>query len=298
MRHILASHKPAFDVLVATLYASVFWLPEPDPNIVLAYYSQDFEPLFFEKDSSGYQQALSSYTARRDLRIFTKTGWNADQIEAIGCPRPHIIGPSVDLDLYRPSPSMNPHHANPIRISAMVRPSSPRRSPELTLNVLHRLCREFGTAVEITTFGDDRIEPDTAIVSEIRQFGAISPGRVATIMEESDIFLDFSVWQAMGLTALEAMASGCAVVGPIEGGAGEFLRHEETGLLVDTRDARGCYAAAARLVTDHQLRTRLRLAAVEEAAKHTPEAAAFRMMSLFFKGSLEAGAIADTASTG
>ncbi|WP_309797446.1 class I SAM-dependent methyltransferase [Inquilinus ginsengisoli] len=298
LRHILASREPGFDVLIATLYASVFWLPEPDPDVVLAYYSQDFEPWFFEKGSAGYQQALASYTARRDVRIFTKTGWNADRIEAIGCPRPRTIGPSVDLDLYRPAPSMNPHHADPVRICAMVRPSSPRRSPELTLDILRRLRSEFGTAVEITTFGDDRIAPDTAVIGDIRQLGAISPGRVATIMEESDIFLDFSVWQAMGLTALEAMASGCAVIGPIEGGAGEFLRHEETGLLVDTRDAKACYAAAARLVTDRDLQIRLRLAAVTEAAKHTPEAAAFRMMSVFFEGTLETSALADMASTG
>ena len=72
-----------------------------------------------------------------------------------------------------------------------------------------------------------------------------------------DIFVDFSTWQAMGMTAMEAMATGCAVVVTRNGGPGIFARHEENCLLVDPHDQADCLAALDRLVKDDALRRRL-----------------------------------------
>lgn len=39
----------------------------------------------------------------------------------------------------------------------------------------------------------------------------------------------------MGLTAMEAMASGCAVVLPKYGGTGDFAKNESNCLVIDTK---------------------------------------------------------------
>jgi D-inositol-3-phosphate glycosyltransferase len=81
---------------------------------------------------------------------------------------------------------------------------------------------------------------------------------------------------------LEAMASGVAVVAPLEGGAKEFLVHEKNGLLVDTRDEAACHNAARRLVTDHELRHRLQREAVPAVAGFYPELPARKLLDVLF----------------
>jgi glycosyltransferase involved in cell wall biosynthesis len=58
-------------------------------------------------------------------------------------------------------------------------------------------------------------------------------------------------------TALEALASGTAVVATAAGGIATVVKHEETGLLVTERDAEALGTAIARLAGDAMLRTRL-----------------------------------------
>jgi glycosyltransferase involved in cell wall biosynthesis len=107
---------------------------------------------------------------------------------------------------------------------------------------------------------------------------------VAAVLRGSDVFLDYSDYQAMGLTALEAMCSGCAVVLPVEGGAGDFARDEVNSLMVDTTDADACWRAAERLIADGELRGRLQRQGIVDANALSPETAAFRMMEALFGG--------------
>lgn len=67
-----------------------------------------------------------------------------------------------------------------------------------------------------------------------------------------------SVWaEPFGLVALEAMASGRAVIASNIGGLRDIVMHEETGLLVPPGDAEALRAALARLLADQALRERL-----------------------------------------
>jgi glycosyltransferase involved in cell wall biosynthesis len=166
----------------------------------------------------------------------------------------------------------------------MVRPATPRRGAGRTLQVLDRLQRSFGAGVEISIFGcdDDQLAQFGAPLGGAINHQRMDRSRMAWLLERSDVFLDLSDYQAMGLTALEAMASGCAVVAPVLGGAAEFVRNEYNGLIVDTTDLEECVAAAERLVGDAPLRQRLRMAAAADACLYPPEVAAYRMMEALF----------------
>jgi glycosyltransferase involved in cell wall biosynthesis len=101
---------------------------------------------------------------------------------------------------------------------------------------------------------------------------------VAALLREADIFVDASSFQAMGLTAMEAMASGAVVVGPLDGGLGEIIHDGETGLLVDTRDEAAIADAVCALVADDELRRRLALAGTGAVTAHAPESAVNRLL--------------------
>lgn len=276
----------SFDVVVATFYVSVEWLKplaNSETSTITAYYVQDFEPYFFQPRSQEFVRALSSYTAIPASRLFTKTRWTRDCVGMQTGIYPALIGPSYDVDTFVPNPCVPPTKA-PISLIAMIRPNSPRRAPELTMRILRRLKRRFEKAIIITIFGTRPDDPGylrTERDFEHACLGELSSPAVAEALRQSDIFLDLSSFQAMGLTAMEAMASGVAVVGPINGGLDEIVENERTGLLVDTRDEGACFLAASRLIVDTPLRLRLRNDAFN-VTRWTPTRSAAAMLEVVF----------------
>jgi GT2 family glycosyltransferase/glycosyltransferase involved in cell wall biosynthesis len=277
----------AYDAVVATAYYSVEQLRSLDAaphNPSRGYYIQDFEPYFFPADSEEYKRAWASYTAVPGLTLFTKTEWTRREIESqIGAPC-ELVGPSVNLDLFRPRPRP-PAQARRLRVAGMIRPVTPYRAPRLTIELLRELRAAHGDRVEILLFGC--APEDLAFLTLPYQFphvhyGELTRPQLARVLNEADIFVDFSTHQAMGLTALEAMASGAAVIVPRKGGADTFVTHEENGLIVDTSAPQECYAALERLVIDAGLRQRIRQRATADACRHTPEQAAYNMLAVLF----------------
>ena len=105
---------------------------------------------------------------------------------------------------------------------------------------------------------------------------------MAALLNEMDVFADFSSYQAMGLTAMEAMSCGVAVILPRAGGAASFAVDEENALIVDTSDERECYKALERLVVDHDLRRQLQRRALVDVVRFSPENAAFNILQALF----------------
>ncbi len=276
------------DAVVATLYLTVEWVAESlartnNGSVVAGYYIQDFEPHFFPEDDPEHRRAWKSYTLLPNMVRITKTEWNRQAVLEnceVDCV---VVGCSYDTSLFVPVRQKS--EGAPVKVIAMVRPATPRRAPELTLKVLKTLHERLGDQVQLRFFG---VAPNDSTLARMdtnfphTNLGELSPEGVAEALDDSDIFLDFSTYQAMGLTALEAMACGVAVVAPIKGGSGDIVRHEENGLLVDTSDEQACINAALRLATDHAFRQKLQAEAVASAPKHTPERAAARALDALF----------------
>lgn len=81
-----------------------------------------------------------------------------------------------------------------------------------------------------------------------------------------DIFFQPSLWEAMSIALLEAMAAGKPVVASRVGEAPYLVADGQDGLLVDPGDIDGMTDALRRLVDDPGLRSRLGKAASEKAA--------------------------------
>jgi glycosyltransferase involved in cell wall biosynthesis len=80
---------------------------------------------------------------------------------------------------------------------------------------------------------------------------------VAPWLRAADVFAFPSEYEALGLSLLEAAASGLACAGARTGGIVDILRDGENGLLFPPRDAAGLAAALRALVGDAGLRDRL-----------------------------------------
>jgi len=288
----VASLVRKYDAVIGTLYSSISWLESPHDlsndfsRSIRAYYIQDYEPDFFPPSSAEHRQALASYTLFPGLLRLTKTEWTRQAVKqhtGVDCT---VIGPSVDIDLFRPRRLISPGWpARPLRIAAMIRPSTPRRQPELTMQVLREISHKHGGSIEVILFGCSAHEPGFMKLERDfpwRNAGILTPAQLAALLNEADIFVDFSSFQAMGLTALEAMACGAAVIVPQIGGASSFACHEENSLVIDTDSVVSCSAALDRLIGDETLRFQLRQKAIFDACQYFPEKAAFNILSSLF----------------
>jgi glycosyltransferase involved in cell wall biosynthesis len=167
----------------------------------------------------------------------------------------------------------------------MIRPSSPYRKPEFTARILMETKKKFGSEVEITLFGANNVNeivPAHLLDFDYRKLGKLTQLQVSNLMSNIDIFTDFSSHQAMGLSALEAMASGATVIVPENGGAVEFINHRRNGLVVDTSNYEQCLQASSELVENDELRKALQLGGINDVSKLFPERCAHNILELFF----------------
>jgi glycosyltransferase involved in cell wall biosynthesis len=274
-----------YDAVVATANTSVEWLT-PLVGVaappILGYYIQDFEPYFYAPASPDFAKALASYSLFPGLVRFAKTDWNARRVrEQCGVPC-SVVGPSFETSLFRPS-APRPS-APPLRVAAMIRPSSPRRQPELTLQILDETWKRHGKAVEFVLFGEKRHADGRPVVAAFphEHLGTLDAGALARLFNDVHVFCDFSSYQAMGLTAMEAMACGAAVILPRDGGATSFAADGRNSLIVDTNAPEPGFTALSRLVEDPGLAGRLGDHALEDVSAFAPERAALRILEVLF----------------
>lgn len=278
-----------FDAVIATMHSSVELLggiQRIDSSPVRGYYVQGFEALMYSPDESRYKNAIESYGLFPDLVRFSKTNWVHDQVLENTGKKCHVIGISVNIDLFRPRYTHFPKTtSNQVRIGAMVRAASPYRSPELTMRVFKRIESQFGEHVQLIIFGANQQVVESLGIERDFNFwsaGEINQKQVANLLNDIDIFVDFSSHQAMGLTALEAMASGCAIIVPKNGGSVEFVRDVENGLVVDTSSEEECYKALIRLIEQDELRLNIQKQAMSDVCQFYPERAAYRILETLF----------------
>jgi O-antigen biosynthesis protein len=294
-----------FDAVIATAYFTVEWLkPLENQKIKLAYYIQDFEPYFwndkptqyglfwksawlrrrisgyFFRKNKDFREAWLSYLAN-NMILFTKTTWNQREVFYQTGKLPHIVGISYDCDRFLKKEEKT--QSDQINITAMIRPNTPRRNATFTMNILEKIAQKYGDKIKLLLFGIDKEH------SYWKQFdfpyenlGTLTADEVSNLLNKSDIFVDFSRHQAMGLTALEAMACKNAVIVPKAGGAIDFAQHLNNALIVDTSNQKACLNALQKLIENQSLREMLAHNAQSHVSQFFPEKPAFEILKLLF----------------
>lgn len=139
------------------------------------------------------------------------------------------------------------------------------------LEVAKRL-RDRGANLQFVIIGDGALRP--RLEAQRRELGLDGTVTLAGWIPDAaqvglpgfDIFFQPSLWEAMSIALLEAMAAGKAVVATRVGEAPSMVRDGVDGLLVEPRDIAGMCAAIERLAADPGLRERLGAAAAAAAA--------------------------------
>ena len=276
-----------FDVIVATLWSTpalIAPIAERWPQKAYVYYVQDYEPWFFPNDPVSRATALDSYTRVPNMVLMAKTDWICRTVREHHGVEVFRIAPSLDHDVFYPA---RPGGGD-IALSAMIRPSTPRRAPVRTLRVLRDLTRRFD-GLRILLFGCEtdalvdlaRRDPELELDFEFENRGILTRRDVASLLRESDIFVDLSDYQAFGRSGLEAMACGCATVLPAQGGADEYVVNGENAFLVDTTSLEDVAATIGPLIEDRSLREGIKARSLETAARYSIMRASLSELAVF-----------------
>ena len=83
----------------------------------------------------------------------------------------------------------------------------------------------------------------------------------APLLRAADVFVQPSHFEAQGLSAVEALASGVPVVASAVGGLLDFVKDGENGALFPVKDAPALARSLQRVIDDGALRARLAAAA-------------------------------------
>jgi asparagine synthase (glutamine-hydrolysing) len=251
----LVRHFPESDIVVATYWETAYrFLPRINDRFGCSsvYYVQDYESWFCPEDDPRRKQVVESF-AQTDVRV-VKSQWLADLLAANGYDSVQIHQ-GIDLDIFYPrqrKPAERP------RVLACARPTEPRRGFANLLAIYERLY-QARPDVELCFYGC----PD----AELERFNPTFPytnygriydlNKVAEVQSQCDVLLDPSLYQALGMPGLEAMACGVVTVLPNIGGIHEYAVDGVNTLLVTPGDAAEAVRAIMRLLDDAGPRERL-----------------------------------------
>ncbi len=287
----LIDYGGSFDVVVATYYKTFSILERiyrvPGSGVLAAYYIQDYEPWFIKKNKPELSwEARTTYNALPSALLFAKTDWLCQIVNEFHGVKVFKVFPSLDTNIYHYKYRQKYDYGEKLRISAMVRPQTPRRAPAETMRLLKTIKQEFPGKVDINIFGCSphdkkflRLDRDF----EFGHLGKLKRREVAALFSITDIFVDLSNYQAFGRTAFEAMACGCAVIVPCKGGTGEYAEHLYNSLVVDTNDPDEAISALKQLVEDEKLRHYLAGNAQKVAEEYSICKAAWSELELFWQ---------------
>lgn len=180
----------------------------------------------------------------------------------------HVIPNFVDLEEFRPA-EKRAELATAIHISNFRRVKRVPWLVDAFADALTTL-RARGKDAELVLVGEGpqlgearRVARERDVSDRVRFLGLRSD--LAELLAPADLFCLASTEESFGLSALEAMSAGTAVLGTRVGGVAEVVTDGTTGVLVDPEDRAAYASEMARLLGDRQGAARLGVAARDRA---------------------------------
>ena len=99
--------------------------------------------------------------------------------------------------------------------------------------------------------------------------GPLNRCSIYQLLQESDFYIDTSLSEGFGLTALESMAAGCIPIVSNSIGINEYLINNKNGIIIDNLNHPQRYIEAiSKIINDKQLKEALKSGGLETAKKY------------------------------
>jgi glycosyltransferase involved in cell wall biosynthesis len=248
----LINGLPEGAVVIAPLWVTTKLVKEicdARPDLHPVYYVQD--------DEARFQTPAGEFYVKRDVvedsykllpNVLANSLWVADLVAKITGKDVPVICPGVDALMFRPGPSS---WGDRVTVMAHCRPKTPRRGWAFIEAVMRRVA--MSREVRFVTY-DETV--DCRVPHHV-QLGRLSPSNLSREMSRADIFIEGSEVQGFGMQALEAMASGLALVCTDNLGIDTFGTSMHDCVIIPHGDVERAAAVICRLVDERLEREQL-----------------------------------------
>lgn len=146
----------------------------------------------------------------------------------------------------------------------------PHKGIHTAIEAMKILIKEYGySSLKLTVVGDNtptdyitniqKLVYSYNLQDNIHFTGFIPRKNLPDIYHQHDILIFPSIWnEPFGITLLEGMSCGLAVIGTATGGSSEILQDEVNALVFPKEDAKACAKQIVRLLNDPELFERIR----------------------------------------
>ena len=214
-------------------------------------------------------------------------GYRHEWLVSRNCDRePLTIEPNVDIDFFYPKKKKKD---GILRILANLKSGTDRKSTEMTLKIMQEIKEKYKKRVEITIFTFDVGQNREPCGKDIFRFENVEQWSLKRkenrrLLQESDIFVDFSVSHTVKVTAMEAMACGCAGIIMGESCPNGLFMNERNCILIDSHKEEICKDALERMLEDDRLREAAAFHAVKDVCVYYPEKPIYNFLKAMFGG--------------
>ena len=235
---------PLDAIKVATWWntATAVWRASVTRGIPV-YFVQDIETSYYPDAPERRYEVLDTY--RPEFRFLTISAWNQEQLGELGLPS-ELISPGLDLDTFRPVDGVARRDDMVLALGR----SDPLKNLPLTVDAWGRLPEP---RPELCLFGR---QPELATHPGIRYVRSPSDAEVNELFNQATVFLQTSTHEGFCLPALEAMATGGAVVCTDAHGNRDYCV-DGVNCLMPAPEPAAVAAAISRALGDPDLRRRL-----------------------------------------
>lgn len=243
------------DIAVATAIETVSFLKTQFPQTEKAYFIQDFENWNFPEED-----VFNSY--REGFRNIVISSWLKGIVDLHAQRPAALISNPVDIASYKIVTPLKDRSKHSV---ALLYHEKPHKGFKYAYEAILKL-REIYPDLSVEIFGV--YERPHFFPSYIKYTKSASQQQTIEIYNKSAVFLCATVAEGYGLTGLEAMACGAALVSTDYQGVHEYAVDNVNALLSPVKDVDALVANVSRLFDDDELRYRIARAGVESVQKN------------------------------
>ncbi len=260
-----------YDVVVATAKITADYIHRENINPKkVIYLIQDFENWGCSEESvySSYQYGYMNVAISKRLVDIVKT--------KAGVPCQYLPD-GIDTGCFK---IFNPIEKRPLHSIAMMYRKSTRKGYPDGLAVLKKLKKTYSD-LDVVVFGVDKRPED--LPEWVKYRYRANPEQVSAIYNSVRVFLCSSLQEGYGLTGLESMACGCALVSTDTMGVHEYAIDGQTASIVPVSDIEEMHKKVCELFEDEELLVRRTKQSANEAQKYGVELMGQRFESMLMK---------------
>lgn len=250
------------DIAIATGAGTVNLVKKFFKKSKKVYFIQDFETdKTGESWSNSAEEVYATYNA--GLINITVSKWLKEIVDQKSNKQTIYVRNPLDTNKYKAVMPINKRNKN---IIGMLYHDRPRKGCKYTLEAIKKARDKFPN-IKLIMFG--ACPPPKNLPEWITYYENASQEQVVQIYNSISIFASGPIKEGFGLTSLEAMACGAALVSSDNLGAMEYAMDGKNALLSPVKDVEGMKVNIEKLLEDDEKRIKLANEGIKTASKYS-----------------------------